>query len=108
VVCETTNSWSDKLTSQEVVVIVSPSIGLPSTPNDKVTIYWSAGDLAVDLTQSKAQTATIKIMNLSGQVVMNAALNSAFVNRLANNLTEGIYLFQLTTDLGTHTGKLKK
>ena len=108
VVCETTNSWSDKLTSQEVVVIVSPSIGLPSTPNDKVTIYWSAGELAVDLTQSKAQTATIELLNLSGQVVMNAPLNSASLNRLATHLSEGIYLFHLTTDLGHHTGKIKK
>jgi hypothetical protein len=108
VVCETTNSWSDKLTSQEVVVIVSPSIGLPLTPNDKVTIYWSAGKLAVDLTQSKAQTATIELLNLSGQVVMNAPLNSASLNRLATHLSEGIYLFHLTTDLGHHTGKIKK
>jgi hypothetical protein len=64
--------------------------------------------LAVDLTQSKAQTATIELLNLSGQVVMNAPLNSASLNRLAIHLSEGIYLFHLTTDLGHHTGKIKK
>lgn len=108
VVCEATNSWSDKLTSQEVVVVVSPSIGLPNTPNDKVTIYWSNGELAVDLTQSKAQIGSIELVNLSGQVVINAPLNAHTLNRLKNNLSEGIYIFQLKTDLGNHTGKLKK
>jgi len=108
VVCETTNSWSDKLTSQEVVVIVSPSIGLPTTSTDKVTIYTAGNEFIVDLSKSMAQSATISLFNLSGQVVLQERLQSYSINRLMNSLSDGVYLFQLTTDVATHTGKINK
>lgn len=105
VVCKMTNSYSDEITSQEVVIIAQEPNGIEEV-GGIVKVFADHGQVVVDLRSSEMNQATIELLNISGQIVFKQHLQSNALNTLPSALSEGVYLFRLTDGHQTNTGKL--
>ncbi|MES2622595.1 MAG: T9SS type A sorting domain-containing protein, partial [Bacteroidota bacterium] len=108
IVCESTNSASDKVVSQEVVIIVTAFTGINDNEYSSIKAYWNGNDFMVDLSGSELVSPSFALMNANGQVVMGQKLNSSVLNKIATNLPEGIYIFSIKDGEKVYTGKTSK
>jgi hypothetical protein len=108
IIVESTNSANDKLTSQEVVVIVTPLSGIEETKAGSIKAYWSSNDFVADLTASNVTAAVLELININGQTVAKQLLNGSQVNRIPTNLPEGVYVFRIMDGEKIYSGTLKK
>ena len=108
IICESTNSANDKLTSQEVVVIVTAPSGITEAKNNYIKAYWNGNDFIADLSSSNLSSPLLELMSVNGQVVIQQKLNSASVNTITANLGSGIYIFKITNGVQIYSGKVLK
>jgi hypothetical protein len=108
IIVESTNSANDKLTSQEVVVIVTPLSGIEETKAGSIKAYWSSNDFVVDLTASNLSSPVLELVNINGQTVVKQPLSGSQVNRIPTNLPEGVYVFRIMDGEKIYSGTLKK
>ena len=106
--CTIVNQVNDTLISQNVICIVENPTGIAGVPAGTVKVYWSNNDFVVDLSTSGLQSPTLQLLDISGQKVVTAKLNSGSVNRLATQLPAGIYVFSIYDNKNTYTGKAGK
>lgn len=108
IICESTNSANDKVTTQEVVVIVTALSGVGETASESIKAYWSGNDFMVDLSASSLDAPVLELMNLQGQVVLTQPLNVSGINQIHTTLSEGIYLFSISSGVQVFKGKTSK
>jgi hypothetical protein len=108
IIVESTNSANDKLTSQEVVVIVTPLSGIEETKAGSIKAYWSSNDFVADLTASNLSSPVLELTNINGQTVAKQLLNGSQVNRIPTTLPEGVYVFRIIDGEKIYSGTLKK
>lgn len=108
IICESTNSATDKVVSQEVVVIVTAFTGIGEEGYSSVKAYWNGNDFMVDLSDSELTSPAIELMNANGQIVLQQKLNSYSLNRISTNLPEGVYVFSIKEGEKHYTGKTSK
>ncbi len=108
IICESTNSANDKLTSQEVVVMVTAISGIKENAQSMIKAYWNSNDFVVDLTSAELSVPILELMNINGQVVVKEKLNPSALNTIATNLSEGLYIFRILDGEKVYSGKTSK
>ncbi len=96
VVVQSVNQWNDTLTSAEVVVIVTPFVGINEASKSVIKAYWNQNDLMIDLTGSNIENPTMQLFDLSGKLVAESNLTTNAQNRVTTTtLAKGMYILQL-------------
>lgn len=108
VICESKNSANDAISTEEVVIIVTNSVGINEAANEYVKAYWNGNSFMVDLTASKLANPVLEVANTNGQVLVKETLNANALNTVATNLTSGIYFFKITDGGNSYSGKTVK
>lgn len=108
IICESTNGANDKVISQEVVVIVTSSVGIGEEANEMIKAFWSGNDFMVDLRTTKLISPTIEIVNTQGAVVLKEQLIGSSMNILSTHLASGVYLFRILETDKIYQGKTNK
>ncbi len=108
IVCESTNGANDKVVSQEVVVIVTSSVGIGETSNEMIKAYWRGNDFVADLSSTKLIAPVLELINVQGQVVAKEKLNASSINTIATHLPSGVYLFRILENDKVYLGKVSK
>ncbi|MCW5909365.1 MAG: PCMD domain-containing protein [Chitinophagales bacterium] len=106
--CKLTNTVSDEIISQEVVIIVEDAVSVGDVANGNIKAYWSGNNFVVDMTHSLVTNATLEIVNVSGQVAVKEKLNDASLNSIATALPEGMYVFRIVSGTKVWSGKTNK
>ena len=96
VVVESVNQWGDTLTSSEIVIVVSPFIGVGELGQSVVKAYWNHNDLVIDLSGSVMEQPTMQLFDLTGKMVVEQSLTPNALNTINTQLTKGVYILQLT------------
>ena len=108
VVCNVTNSVNASLLTPEVVVIVNLTNGINGIEKNTIKAFWDNQDFVVDLTGAKLNQPVLELVNVTGQVVFKAAMNTMSLNRFATQLPAGIYVFKIVDGEQLYTGKTDK
>lgn len=108
IICESTNGANDKVISQEVVVIVTSSVGIGETTNEMIKAYWNGNDFVADLSSAKLVSPTLELVNVQGQVVVKQKLNASSLNTVSTRLASGVYLFRICENDKVYEGKTNK
>lgn len=108
VICESTNQANDKVSSPEVVIIVTAPSGISEARSAYIKAYWIANNLMVDLTAAQLSTPVIELMNTTGQVVLTEKLNANALNTIGTMLNNGMYMFKITDGSQSYSGKTSK
>ncbi len=96
VIVRSVNQWNDTLSSPEIVIIVTPFVGINETDNSVIKAYWNQNDLMIDLTGSAIQNPTMKLYDLSGKLVAESNLTTNAQNQVTTTtLAKGMYILQL-------------
>jgi len=94
VVCESTNQYSDEVTSNEVQITVTVGTGI-NNGKDIVSIWNTGSNLAIDLTRSAMIQPSVSVTDLSGKVIYNNQLISNELNNIDLSLNSGVYLVRV-------------
>jgi hypothetical protein len=108
VVVRSVNQWNDTLTSAEMVVIVTPFVGINEAAQGIIKAYWNHSDLIIDLTGSVIENPTVQLYDLSGKMVMESGLTSNSLNQINAQLSDGMYILQLSGTNQSFTVKTMK
>ncbi|MCX6200218.1 MAG: T9SS type A sorting domain-containing protein, partial [Bacteroidetes bacterium] len=108
IICESTNGANDKVISQEVVVIVTSSVGIGEEASEMIKAFWNGNDFMVDLSTTKLISPSIEIINVQGAVVLKEQLNGSSMNLLSTHLSSGVYLFSIREKGKLYKGKTTK
>jgi hypothetical protein len=96
VVVKSVNQWNDTLTSPEMVVIVTPFVGINEAVQGIIKAYWNQSDLMIDLTGSVMENPTMQLFDLGGKMIMESGLTSNSLNQINAQLPGGVYVLQLS------------
>lgn len=108
IICESTNGANDKVISQEVVVIVTSSVGIGETSNEMIKAYWSGNDFVADLSSTKLTAPLLELIDVQGKVVVKESLTSSSINIVHTQLSSGVYLFRILENGKVYQGKTNK
>jgi hypothetical protein len=108
VICKATNGASDEVATNEVVIVVTTTIGINETGNDFIKTYWNGNNLVVDLTSSTLVEPTLELTNTTGQVVLSEKLNGSSLNSIGTSLNSGMYFFRILDGGKAYSGKTSK
>lgn len=106
--CKLTNSVSDEIISQEVVIIVEDAVSTGDEVVNAIKAYWNSNHFMVDMTNTSVTNATLEIVNVSGQVVIKEKLNDASLNSITTALPDGMYVFRIISGTKVWSGKTTK
>jgi Putative carbohydrate metabolism domain len=95
--------WVDAM--QAIYVTNAVENDIKSEP---IKIWWNSDKLMTDLNNETLTDATIQIMNMQGQLVLDAPLKSNMLNATEANLPMGTYLYQIASAQRNVIGKIMK
>ncbi len=108
VVCNIKNADNAALYTPEVVIVVTLTNAITGIAESTVKAYWDNNSFVVDLSDAKLNAPVLQLMNIAGQVVLNAPLAVNSNNRFATQLPEGVYVFNIVDGQQSFTGKTAK
>jgi hypothetical protein len=108
VICKLTNTATDVISSQEVVIIVQEPNGINETNTGIIKAYWNGNNFIADLSNSTLTEATLELVNANGQLVLQEKLNTNTFNSVATNLPQGVYIFRILGNGKVLSGKTSK
>ncbi len=75
---------------------------------EPIHVYWNGNKLMADLTNESLNGASIQIMNIEGQLVLDAPLKPNTMNAVETTLPSGVFLYQISSDTRNVIGKIGK
>ena len=107
VVCESTFSGPDVVTSNEVKIIVTKDFtGIEENSAPNFAVYSVENGLNVDLSATELKGATIQVLSMDGKVIAKQALTSNQMNTIKVNVPTGIYFYAISNDSKSYQGKV--
>ena len=76
--------------------------------SDPIKIWWNSDKLMTDLSNENLTGAVLQVMNMEGQLVLDATLKANTVNAIDANLSSGVYLYQISSDQRNVIGRIIK
>ncbi len=105
VVCESTINGVT-VTSNEVVIVVTPFVGIDKNTKPSFNVYAKDQHINVDFSNVEMENATMKIHNINGKMVAQHALESNTMNSIQIAVPTGIYFFSIGNGKSFYQGKI--
>jgi hypothetical protein len=105
VVCESMISGCT-IMSSEVEIVVTSAVGIDENKMDLVNVYSYDNQMFVDLSNITLDNPILKVYTTEGKIVLNKRLNNGTMNTFNMDVPFGIYIFNITSNENTATGKV--
>jgi hypothetical protein len=70
--------------------------------------YWHSNAIITDLSGDGLSGASLQLINMNGQVVIDQPLNGNEINTTPANIATGVYIYRIVSEQATMTGKIVK
>lgn len=94
--CRSVNTWADTVTSNDVIIIISPT-STESFANAEIRSYWSGNELVVDLSRSDLSSeARVELLDMNGRVLLSQHMPNKTLYSFATSIPAAVYVLRIT------------
>lgn len=101
-----TNQWGDLIQTEEVVFQVQESPAGISENELPLTPYVTNEQLIINLSNTTLQNPMLRLVNMSGQLVLEQKLSSQQTNSISLGVAAGMYVYQISDSQQQFIGKI--